>query len=136
MLTRRLIAYGNRRRRDDLTELATIAAIEVVEVNSHQRPTRYAITDVREHRGDLSAEGVMRAANYEGQALAPPTQPLMSSYLSAAVNESAVIFKGHGLGHGAGMCQYGAEQLARSGKSHRDIVAWYYPQAEIVQAYT
>ncbi len=79
----------------------------------------------------------MRAANYvQGRGLSPPKRPLMSSYLSAAVNESAVIFDGHGLGHGAGMCQYGAEQLARSGKSHRDIVAWYYPQAEIVQAYT
>ncbi|MEE8155101.1 MAG: SpoIID/LytB domain-containing protein [Phycisphaerales bacterium] len=137
MLTRRLIAYGNRRNRDDLAELATIASIEVAEVNSHQRPTRYAVTDVRAHRMELGAETFMRAANYDqGQGLSPPKQSLMSSYVSAIVNESTVIFNGHGLGHGAGMCQYGAEQLARSGTSHRDIVAWYYPQALIVQAYT
>ena len=135
VLTRRLIAYGNRRGRDDLAGLATIASIEVAESNVHQRPVRYAVTDVRGHRVELGAEVFMRAANSEGQGLAPPKRPLMSSYLSAAVNESAVIFKGHGLGHGAGMCQYGAEQLARSGKSHRDILTWYYPDAEIVAAY-
>ncbi len=137
VLTRRLIAYGNRRGRDDLAGLATIASIEVVESNVHQRPVRYAVTDVRAHRVELGAETFMRAANYEqGQGLSPPKRPLMSSYVSAVVSESTVIFEGHGLGHGAGMCQYGAEQLARSGKSHRDIVAWYYPEAEIVRAYT
>ncbi len=135
-LTRRLIAYGNVRRRDDLKGLATIAAIEVTESNVHQRPMRFAVTDVREHRVELSAEEFMRAANYRGQGLAAPQQRLMSSYLSAVVEESTVIFRGHGLGHGAGMCQYGAEQLARDGKNHRDIVAWYYPQAEIVKAYS
>ena len=137
VLTRRLIAYGKRRGREDLAGLATIASIEVVESNVHQRPVRYAVTDVRANRVELGAETFMRAANYEqGQGLSRPKQPLMSSYLRAVVSESTVIFKGHGLGHGAGMCQYGAEQLARSGKSHRDIMAWYYPEAEVVRAYT
>ena len=136
-LTRRLNAYGKRRGRDDLAGLATIASIEVVETNVHQRPVRYAVTDVRAHRVELGAETFMRAANYDqGQGLSRPNQPLMSSYVNVVVSESTVIFKGHGLGHGAGMCQYGAEQLARSGKSHREIVAWYYPEAEIVRAYS
>ena len=135
-LTRRFMAYGNVRRRDDLKGLATVAAIEVTESNVHQRPLRFAVTDVREHRVEISAEEFMRAANYQGQGLAAPQERLMSSYLSAAVEESTVTFKGHGLGHGAGMCQYGAEELARDGKDHRYIVAWYYPQAEIVKVYS
>lgn len=135
-LTRRFIAYGNVRRRDDLKGLATIGAIEITESNVHQRPTRFAVTDVRGHRVEFSAESFMRAANYKGQGLAPPQERLMSSYLSAAVKDATVTFQGHGLGHGAGLCQYGAEQLARAGKDHRDIVSWYYPQAEIVQVYS
>ena len=135
-LTRRFIAYGNERRRDDLKGLAPIAAIEVTASNVHQRPLRIAVADVRGHRAELSAESFMRASNYQGQGLAAPQQRLMSSYLSAVVEESTVIFQGHGLGHGAGMCQYGAEELARAGKNHRDIVAWYYPQAEIVKVYS
>ncbi len=134
-LTRRLIAFGNVRRRDDLKGLATIAAIEVTESNVHQRPLRFAVADVRAHRVDISAEEFLRAANYQGQGLAAPKERLMSSYLSAAVQDATVNFRGHGFGHGAGMCQYGAEQLARDGKDHRDIVAWYYPEAEIVTAY-
>ena len=134
-LTRRFVAYGNKRRRDDLKGLATIAAIQITESNVHQRPMRFAVTDVGGRRAELSAESFMRAANYQGQGLAAPQQRLMSSYLSAAVQDATVNFHGHGLGHGAGLCQYGAEQLARAGKNHREIVSWYYPQAEIVQAY-
>ena len=43
----------------------------------------------------------------------------------------AVIFSGHGSGHGAGLCQAGAEEMAREGKSYREILAFYYPGASL-----
>ncbi len=39
----------------------------------------------------------------------------------------AVIFHGRGAGHGIGLCQAGAEEMAREGKSYRQILAFYYP---------
>jgi stage II sporulation protein D len=39
----------------------------------------------------------------------------------------AVIFNGRGAGHGIGLCQAGAEEMAREGKSYRQILAFYYP---------
>ena len=38
-----------------------------------------------------------------------------------------VIFEGKGNGHGVGMCQWGAEGMARLGFKYRDILAHYYP---------
>jgi stage II sporulation protein D len=43
----------------------------------------------------------------------------------------AWIFSGHGLGHGVGLCQAGAEQMARMGFSAARILSTYFPGAEI-----
>lgn len=34
---------------------------------------------------------------------------------------------GHGLGHGAGLCEAGAEGMARAGRTYRQILAFYFP---------
>ena len=39
----------------------------------------------------------------------------------------SVIFSGRGGGHGVGLCQAGAEEMARQGKSYREILSFYYP---------
>lgn len=41
------------------------------------------------------------------------------------------IFSGRGTGHGVGLCQDGASEMAREGKPYRDILAFYYPGAVI-----
>jgi stage II sporulation protein D len=42
------------------------------------------------------------------------------------------VFSGHGLGHGVGLCQAGAEQMARMGSSTGQILSTYFPGTEIV----
>jgi stage II sporulation protein D len=42
---------------------------------------------------------------------------------------------GRGYGHGVGMCQSGAQALAREGKTARQILAYYYPGSKIVKLY-
>jgi stage II sporulation protein D len=37
------------------------------------------------------------------------------------------LFRGEGYGHGVGLCQWGADGMARSGSGYRDILAHYYP---------
>ncbi|MGA2983975.1 MAG: SpoIID/LytB domain-containing protein [Terriglobia bacterium] len=41
------------------------------------------------------------------------------------------VFAGHGLGHGVGLCQAGAEQMARMGSSAVQILSTYLPGTEI-----
>jgi stage II sporulation protein D len=44
-----------------------------------------------------------------------------------------VVFHGRGLGHGVGMCQYGALGMAKAGKDYRVILEHYYPGTELKQ---
>jgi stage II sporulation protein D len=47
----------------------------------------------------------------------------------------AFVFTGRGAGHGAGLCQWGAAGLARDGLGYREILARYYPGAELLRMY-
>ena len=42
---------------------------------------------------------------------------------------------GRGYGHGVGMCQCGAQAMARQGKTARQILFYYYPGSNIVRVY-
>ncbi len=42
-----------------------------------------------------------------------------------------IIFSGRGSGHGVGLCQAGAEEMAREGKSYREILSFYYSGTEL-----
>jgi SpoIID/LytB domain protein len=56
---------------------------------------------------------------------------LKSTVFDLRVEKSAYVFAGRGLGHGLGLCQYGAMAMARKGYSYRDILRLYFPGAEI-----
>jgi len=45
------------------------------------------------------------------------------------------IFKGRGLGHGVGMCQWGAAGMAESGSAYREILYYFYPGTLIRRVY-
>jgi stage II sporulation protein D len=47
-----------------------------------------------------------------------------------------IIFSGRGAGHGVGMCQAGAEEMAREGKNYREILSFYYPGTQLGAAGT
>ncbi len=46
-----------------------------------------------------------------------------------------MLTHGRGLGHGVGMCQYGAEGLAREGYTALEILSHYYPGSKPVRVY-
>ena len=45
------------------------------------------------------------------------------------------FLSGRGWGHGVGMCQYGAEGMAREGGSAEQILSYYYPASRIKSIY-
>jgi stage II sporulation protein D len=55
--------------------------------------------------------------------------------LKVTVNGKEIQFVGQGFGHGVGMCQYGAQSMARSGANALLILRTYYPGAAVVRAY-
>jgi stage II sporulation protein D len=42
-------------------------------------------------------------------------------------NGDHILFAGYGSGHGVGLCQAGAEEMARQGKDYRQILEFYFP---------
>jgi stage II sporulation protein D len=42
-----------------------------------------------------------------------------------------IVFEGNGWGHGVGLCQYGAKNLAVLGYRYADILRYYYPESQL-----
>jgi stage II sporulation protein D len=47
----------------------------------------------------------------------------------------AIAIWGRGYGHGAGLCQIGAYEMARDGKTAAEILEYYFPGAAVRQLY-
>lgn len=56
---------------------------------------------------------------------------LRSACFTVDTGEEGVAFRVTGFGHGVGMSQYGAELLARQGKTWQEIIHWYYADVTI-----
>jgi stage II sporulation protein D len=51
-----------------------------------------------------------------------------------STRDGSVTFSSTGAGHGVGLCQWGADGLARAGKSYERILEYYFPGASVVQS--
>jgi len=51
---------------------------------------------------------------------------LKSSWFHVEAQNGSVVIRGHGYGHGLGMCQEGAMEMARVGYTYVDILMFYY----------
>jgi peptidoglycan hydrolase-like amidase len=49
------------------------------------------------------------------------------SDFTAAADHGGWLLEGHSVGHGVGMCQFGAAGMATRGAGFREILALYYP---------
>ena len=47
----------------------------------------------------------------------------------------AISIIGRGYGHGAGLCQVGAYEMAKDGKSASEILEYYFPGAKVQKLY-
>jgi len=56
---------------------------------------------------------------------------LRSACFSVSVRGEEMTFHVTGYGHGVGMSQYGANAMARQGKSFREILNWYYTGTQV-----
>jgi stage II sporulation protein D len=59
--------------------------------------------------------------------------PLKSTWFDARRSGNRYVFDGRGFGHGVGLSQWGAHEMAKRGKSYRDILTFYYTEVEIEQ---
>jgi len=58
---------------------------------------------------------------------------LKSTFFDAIIVGQEVILYGKGFGHGVGLCQEGAMQMARKGYTFDQILRFYYPNASLAK---
>ena len=56
---------------------------------------------------------------------------LRSDWYEVSLGGSRVVFDGKGFGHGVGLCQAGAAEMAKEGKGYREILAFYFPSTSL-----
>jgi len=54
-------------------------------------------------------------------------EPLPSTNFEVARDNGNFVFEGRGYGHGVGLCQWSALQMAREGKDYREILSFFTP---------
>ncbi|MDA8228922.1 MAG: stage II sporulation protein D [Desulfitobacterium hafniense] len=57
---------------------------------------------------------------------------LASTDIEWTIKPDSISIKTYGNGHAVGMSQYGANDLARKGKSYEEILGYYYPGSKIL----
>ena len=131
LFRKRLNASAKHLKLPELETIRSIRSIEPCEHNKHGRPTKLIIKDRRRNGYIVNAKDFVSAANASVSSLPMPGDPVWSSTLSCSKTGSDLTFKGRGLGHGVGLCQYGAQELAGQNNTWEDILQWYYPNASI-----
>jgi stage II sporulation protein D len=58
---------------------------------------------------------------------------LPSTWFYLESKGNSLIIESNGYGHGSGMCQWGANGMAQSGKNYKDILKTYYKNIEFYQ---
>jgi stage II sporulation protein D len=117
-----------------LTELASVASqqgwqlprllvsVQVSRRSRSKRALQVVFSGSGGHTSMLSASalrlGVGRALGWNR---------IRSDRYEVALRGGMLVFDGRGYGHGAGLCQIGASEMAAEHKSAREILAFYFP---------
>jgi len=67
------------------------------------------------------------------QAIGPDL--VRSTNFEVTVEEDTAIFEGLGWGHGVGMCQWGANYMAKAKADYKKILKFYFPGSSLIQYY-
>ncbi|MFO1520440.1 MAG: SpoIID/LytB domain-containing protein, partial [bacterium] len=58
---------------------------------------------------------------------------IKSNWFEVEVKDGEAHFVGRGLGHGVGLCQYGAKGMAEAGKKFDEILFHYFPNTNLIE---
>ena len=90
--------------------------------------------EIRHTEGGSVEQMVIGGVAYSGTELRRIFS-LKSARFTVSLTESTVEFEVVGSGHGVGMSQYGANEMAKQGSTYREILLHYYTGAELKELY-
>lgn len=125
VITRLLRRYPN------LKQLGEIINIEPTEQSDYENAEFSRLTKITLF-GSNGKSDFLRAEDFR-LAIDPTGRKLRSTICQIAKRGDKWEFSsGRGWGHGVGMCQCGAQGMARQGKNAEQILSYYYPSSKIL----
>ncbi len=112
-----------------LGEITDINSVEQSDYKEFSRLTRIELIGSNGKRGFLRAEDFRLATDPSGKQIKSTSCQIID------MGDKWAFVSGRGFGHGVGMCQCGAEEMARQGKTAIQILSYYYPGSNIVRVY-
>jgi stage II sporulation protein D len=110
----------------ELGEIKDINSIEQSNYGGFSRLTRIELI------GSTGKKDFLRAEDFR-LAIDPSGQDIKSAICQIVdAGDNWAFVQGRGFGHGVGMCQCGAEGMARAGETCEQILSYYYPGSKIV----
>jgi stage II sporulation protein D len=113
-----------------LKNVEEIVPVSVSKYDGIERITRIKLIDSNGVSDTLRGEDFRLAVDPTGHKLKSAAFEIQNA------GGRWAFVNGKGYGHGVGMCQCGAEGLARKGKTTEQILSFYYPGAKIKNLYT
>lgn len=115
-----------------LSSLGTITNIEEAKITSYGTPGRFTSVKITGKDGNSS---YLRGEDLR-LTVDPAGTKIKSTYCRIKKTDGKYRFyDGKGFGHGVGMCQHGAQALARNGSSYKEILAYYYSGSQMKRIY-
>ncbi len=128
-ISKKTVTERLRQKYPKFRELGQINDIQVVEQTEYGRPVRLRLLDARKRAEPLEAENLRLTVD-------PTGRDLRSTFCKIRSQDGYFVFsEGKGFGHGLGLCQYGADGMARAGANAVYILKHYYPQSRLKRAY-
>jgi stage II sporulation protein D len=108
-------------------ECAPYGALRELRVGDVDPSGRARTIELRCERGSVFVKGTLFRLRIGARAL---PSLLVTSVTPADVPQNVQI-AGGGLGHGVGLCQWGARGMAQQRSTHRDILRFYFPGTDL-----
>lgn len=112
-----------------LEKIVDIEPYEVSEYGDLSRICSLMLVGQNGRQKSLRAEDLRLTIDSSGKMIKS------NSYTVTKQGKDFVFTEGTGFGHCVGMCQYGAEGMARKGSDFRQILEFYYPRSNIWRLY-
>jgi stage II sporulation protein D len=113
----------------ELGEVIDINSVEQSNYEGFSRLTRISFVGSACKKDSLRAEDFRLAVDPSGMVIKSAGCQIINA------GDKWAFVRGRGFGHGVGMCQCGAEGMARQGKTAQQILSYYYPGSSIVRVY-
>lgn len=111
----------------ELGEIKDITARKKTDHQGYYRWTNVILTGANGKTITLRAEDFRLALDWTGRKIRS------TIFEIANIDNTWIFFGGRGFGHGVGMCQYGANGMAKEGLGYEEILKFYYNNIEIRQ---